>query len=196
MSSDSADSRTEATLGQEASRGDLRWLALAVAGALVFHFGWTVPWGPFEASPRNRVRSHEAFAALGERYQSRSFEDEPENRSLAEPMAFVVKRAVQLARTRLISAGQESWLELKDLSCRSTRCRFSVCVAPNYPDQAGPQAGQLAKAQQDSLQRALESFELSHRPAWELSRIQGPGCPRFEARFVQLPRSSCLMTLR
>lgn len=181
-------------IGPRDQARDLRWLAIGVVSALLVHFGWTVPWGPFEASPRNRIRSHEAFAALKQRYEEQSFEREPENQNLAQPMAFVARRAVQLARTQLIAAGHQTWLELSDLACRSTRCRFSVCAAPNFPERAPLKA--VDPELKAPLLRALQSFELSQRPAWELESLDGVGCPRYEVRFLQLPRSSCLMTLR
>lgn len=178
--------------GTDTPRKDLGWLAIAVAGALLVHFGWTVPWGPFEASPRNQIHAHERFAKLLEK--DKAFDQESVDPSFAKPMAFVVKRAVQLARTRLLGEGQKVWLEVDELACRSTRCRFSVCSVPGFPaKQASRQAPD--KALELPLQRALEHFELGRRKAWELDRIEGPGCPRFEVRFVQLPRSGCLMRL-
>lgn len=200
MSLGAADSQVDSTprpsFGDEPAQ-DWRWLAGAVVAALLFHFGWTVPWGPFEESPRNRVRSHEAFAALARKYEARGFEGEPEKKDLARAMAFNVERALGLARTRLMAAGHRHWLTVSDLACHSTRCRFSVCETLDFPG-TGANSAQATPpaALEDPLQQALQGFELSHEPAWTLARISGSGCPRFEVRFLQLPRRNCLMTLR
>lgn len=180
--------------GTADSRKDLRWLAAAVGGALLFHFGWTVPWGPFEASPRNARRSHQTFDALLAKYEEQGFEREPKRSDFAKPMAFVVKRGVQLARTRRIAAGHQEWLVVQDLQCKSTRCRFSVCASPNFPEPSTPKAP--ANALNAPLQTSLQGVQLGKRPAWKLSKLQSSGCPRFEVRFLQMPRSSALVTLR
>lgn len=201
---DSSPSRAPASDSSSASSSspnssaakDLRWLLLSAAGALLFHFAWTVPSGPFEQSSRNRIRSHEAFLDLSEKYKARSFEDEPKNKGLARPMRFAVKRAVQLARTRLIADGQQVWLGPAKVECRSTRCRFSVCAAKDFPSKAASASTVPEEALHAPLQKALEGFEFSRRRAWKLERVDAPGCPRFEVRFVEFPRSGCLMTLR
>lgn len=181
---------------QASAANDLRWLAIAAAGALLFHFAWTVPPGPFEQSPRNRIRSHQAFAALKEKYEQRSFEEEPERESLASSMAFAIERAVELARTRFINTGHQVWLQASDLACRSTRCRFSVCAKEPYLGKGAGPSKAPDPSLQAPLQQALEGFELSYLLAWKLKKIESPGCPRFEVRFLQLPRDSALMKLR
>lgn len=173
-------SKPDPSTPRSASRRDLYWLIAALSGAALLHFGWTVPRGPFEFSKRNQDRSHAAFVALQEKYGDRSFQDEPKGGVFAPQMRRAVTRAVQLVRTQAIAAGAMHWYEATKVSCKTLRCRFVVCI----PD-----------AQSSQFDAGLKRFEIAKRPAWELERREGEGCPRYEVRFLERPSPQRLLSL-
>lgn len=164
-----------------ADRRDLRWLAAAVLGGALFHFGWTVPWGPFEASPRNRHKTEAAFAKLVDKYQNRSFDRERSKGAFSAQMHHTVKRAVQLVRSEAIAKGSRHWTQASKILCRSTRCRFDLCVHSDW---------------KETFQEGLVRVQIAEKPAWELTRLPDKGCLRFEVRFLQRPSPQRLLNLR
>lgn len=164
-----------------ASRRDFYWLAAAVVGAALLHFGWTVPRGPFEESKRNRDRHRKSFASQRDKLASSRFEREPSNGPLVSEMRACIRRAVQLARTQAIAGGSRHWSQASKIDCRTSRCRFEVC---------------LPAAMQSSMESQLASFQISRRPAWEFKRIEAGACPRYEVRFLETPGLGKLLSLK
>lgn len=162
-------------------RRDLQWLAAAVLGGALIHFGWTVPWGPFEESSRNRDRSEAAFSKLLEKYQSRSFERERSKGVFSAQMRHTVKRAVELVRSEAIAQGSRHWSRASKILCRSTRCRFDLCIPSSL------------KA---TFKEGLGRVQIAGESAWELSPLPGKGCQRYEVRFIQRPSAQRLLNLR
>lgn len=164
-----------------AAPGDLKWLALAVLGGAVLHFGWTVPRGPFEASSRNHHRNHASFVRLTKRFGSRSFDDEPKRGVFRADMQKAVDRGVGLARSAAIARGGRAWFVPSKRDCRSLRCRFDLC---------------MPSAMVDQVEGDLRGVRIGGGRAWDLQRLSyAGGCVRFELRFLEQPGNQRLISL-
>lgn len=174
------------TIGAEPSptgsqRKDLGRLLLVLLAAGAFHFGITVPRGPFEESRRNRGNHRMRFAKIRAKYGKKGFEDEPSGAPYREAMRKAVERSLGLVRSRSIARGATHRLEAKKLECRTLRCRFELC-APND--------------QEDEILRGLQRFEIWRQSAWTVQREALGDCSRFTVEFLQRPQSRALMTIR
>lgn len=162
-------------------RKDLGRLLMVLLAAGAFHFGVTVPRGPFEESKRNRGSHRARFAKIRAKYEGRAFEDEPKGGRYRREMRKAVERSLGLLRSRSIARGSMYRLRAQKLECRSLRCRFELC-AP--------------KGEQAKIVDGLERFELWRHAAWTVQSEDAGECRQITVQFLQLPQLRALMTIR